>query len=65
MSGCCSARACGTSSESGGLDPLAHSGSVVALLSIMGLKPRDACKDPGVVTVFVPLIATLVTIAIA
>ena len=50
---------------SGGLDSLPHCGTVVALFMIMGVKHREAYKDLGVVTVVVPLIATLATIGLA
>lgn len=50
---------------SGGLDSLPHCGTVVALFMIMGVKHKEAYKDLGVVTVVVPLIATLATIGLA
>lgn len=49
---------------SGGLDSLPHSGTVVALFMIMGVKHSEAYKDLGVVTVIVPLVATLATLAV-
>ncbi len=50
---------------SGGLDSLPHSGAVIAMLTIMGLKHAEAYKDIFVVTVLVPLIATLAAIGTA
>jgi len=50
---------------SGGLDSLPHCGAVVALLTITGLTHREAYRDVGVVTVIVPIIATLLAIAAA
>lgn len=49
---------------SGGLDSLPHSGTVVALFMIMGVKHSEAYKDLGIVTVIVPLVATLATLAV-
>ncbi len=50
---------------SGGLDSLPHSGAVIAMLTIMGLKHAEAYRDIFVVTVVVPLIATLAAIGLA
>lgn len=50
---------------SGGFDSLPHSGAVIALLTVTGMTHRDAYKDIGVVTVVIPVIATLATIALA
>jgi H+/gluconate symporter-like permease len=50
---------------SGCLDSLPHSGTVVALLMIMKMTHKEGYKDLGMVTVVVPLLATLITIAIA
>ena len=47
---------------SGGLDSLPHSGAVIAMLTIMGLKHAEAYKDIFVVTVLVPIAATLAAI---
>lgn len=47
----------------GGLDSLPHSGAIVTTLTIMGLTHRQAYKDTAVVTVLIPLIATVVLIA--
>ncbi|MEX1228098.1 MAG: GntP family permease [Marinobacter sp.] len=49
---------------SGGLDSLPHCGAVIAMLTIMGLKHREAYKDIFVVTVAIPVIATLTAIGI-
>ncbi len=50
---------------SGGLDSLPHSGAVIAMLTIMGLKHAEAYRDIFVVTVLVPLVATLAAIGAA
>lgn len=49
----------------GGLDSLPHCGAVIAMLTIMGLKHREAYRDIFVVTVAIPVIATLVAIGVA
>ncbi|WP_404364669.1 GntP family permease [Marinobacter sp.] len=49
----------------GGLDSLPHCGAVIAMLTIMGLKHREAYRDIFVVTVAIPVVATLVAIGIA
>lgn len=49
----------------GGFDSLPHCGAVIAMLTITQLTHKQAYKDVGVVTVVVPVIATLVTIALA
>ncbi len=49
----------------GGLDSLPHSGAVITLLAICGLSHKQAYADVGMVTVIVPLIATVVVIAMA
>ncbi|MDC0404374.1 GntP family permease [Porticoccaceae bacterium] len=50
---------------SGGFDSLPHCGAVVAMLTITGLSHRQAYKDVAVVTVAIPVVATLVCLAIA
>jgi len=50
---------------SGCLDSLPHSGTVVALFMIMKMTHKEGYKDLGMVTVVVPLVATLITIGIA
>ncbi|MXO91669.1 GntP family permease [Pontixanthobacter aquaemixtae] len=50
---------------SGGFDSLPHCGAVIVLLQICQLTHRQAYKDIGVVTVIVPVIATLLTLALA
>ena len=50
---------------SGCLDSLPHSGTVVALFMIMKMTHREGYKDLGMVTVVVPLLATLITIGLA
>jgi H+/gluconate symporter-like permease len=47
---------------SGGIDSLPHCGAVIAMLTIMGLKHKEAYKDIFVVTVAIPVIATLLAI---
>jgi len=49
---------------SGGIDSLPHCGAVIAMLTIMGLKHREAYKDIFVVTVAIPVIATLTAIGL-
>lgn len=49
----------------GGLDSLPHSGAVIALLTLMGLTHKEAYKDIFVVTVVIPMLAALATVAIA
>jgi H+/gluconate symporter-like permease len=50
---------------SGGLDSLPHSGAVIAMLTIMGLKHREAYRDIFVVTVVIPIIAVVAAIGVA
>ena len=50
---------------SGGIDSLPHCGAVIAMFTIMGLKHKEAYKDIFVVTVAIPVIATLVAIGLA
>ncbi|TWJ08924.1 GntP family permease [Altererythrobacter ishigakiensis] len=50
---------------SGGLDSLPHCGAVIAMLTITQLTHKQAYKDVGVVTVVVPIVATLATIVLA
>ncbi|NBB93533.1 MAG: GntP family permease [Gammaproteobacteria bacterium] len=50
---------------SGGLDSLPHSGAVIAMLTIMGLRHREAYRDIFVVTVAIPVLATVAVIAVA
>lgn len=47
---------------SGGLDSLPHSGAVITLLMVMGVTHKEGYKDLGVVTVVIPLIATVLAI---
>lgn len=49
---------------SGGIDSLPHCGAVIAMLTIMGLKHKEAYKDIFVVTVAIPVIATLLSIGL-
>ena len=50
---------------SGGFDSLPHCGAVVAMLTITGLTHKQAYRDVGVITVVIPVLSTLVVIAIA
>jgi H+/gluconate symporter-like permease len=50
---------------SGGFDSLPHCGAVIAMLMITQLSHREAYKDVGVVTVVIPVIATLAALAAA
>ncbi|MEO9671233.1 MAG: GntP family permease, partial [Marinomonas sp.] len=49
----------------GGFDSLPHCGAVIAMLTITGLTHKQAYKDVGMVTVAVPVVATLICIALA
>lgn len=49
----------------GGFDSLPHCGAVVAMLTITGLTHRDAYRDVGVVTVVIPVVATLACMVVA
>lgn len=49
----------------GGFDSLPHCGAVVAMLTITGLSHKQAYRDVGVVTVVIPVFATLICIAVA
>lgn len=49
----------------GGFDSLPHCGAVVAMLTITGLSHKQAYKDVGIVTVVIPVIATLLCMAAA
>ena len=48
---------------SGGFDSLPHCGAVIAMLMIMGLTHKQAYKDLFVVTVLIPVVAVLCSIA--
>ena len=50
---------------SGGFDSLPHCGAVIAMLTITQLTHKQAYKEVGVVTVIVPVVATLLTILLA
>ncbi len=50
---------------SGGFDSLPHCGAVIAMLTITQLTHREAYRDVGVVTVVIPVIATLAALAVA
>jgi H+/gluconate symporter-like permease len=44
---------------SGGFDSLPHCGAVIAMLTVTQLTHKQAYKDVGVVTVVIPVVATL------
>ncbi len=46
---------------SGGFDSLPHCGAVVAMLTITRLTHKQAYRDVGVITVVIPVLATLLT----
>jgi H+/gluconate symporter-like permease len=50
---------------SGGFDSLPHCGAIVAMLTITGLTHREAYRDVGVITVIIPVGATLATLILA
>ncbi len=45
---------------SGGFDSLPHCGAIVAMLAITGLTHKEAYRDVGIITVVIPVFATLV-----
>ena len=49
----------------GGFDSLPHCGAVVAMLAITGLTHREAYRDIFVITVAIPVIATLLSIGLS
>lgn len=53
-----------TTMASGGVDSLPHCGAVVAMLTITQLTHREAYKDVGIITVVIPVIATLIVVAL-
>ena len=50
---------------SGGFDSLPHCGAVVAMLTITQLTHKQAYKDVGVITVVIPVFATLVSLGVS
>ena len=50
---------------SGGFDSLPHCGAVIAMLTITQLTHKQAYKDVGIITVVIPVIATLCVIALS
>jgi H+/gluconate symporter-like permease len=48
----------------GGFDSLPHCGAVVAMLAITGLTHREAYRDIFVITVVIPVVATLLTMGL-
>jgi H+/gluconate symporter-like permease len=49
----------------GGFDSLPHCGAVVAMLAITGLTHREAYRDIFVITVVIPVLATLLTMGLS
>lgn len=49
----------------GGLDSLPHSGAVIALFTLMGLKHKEAYRDIFMVTVLGPMIAAIAVVVVA
>ena len=45
---------------SGGFDSLPHCGAIITMLTITQLTHKDAYRDVGIITVVIPVIATLV-----
>ncbi len=50
---------------SGGFDSLPHCGSVIAMLTITGMTHKEAYRDVGIITVIIPVLATLVAMGVA
>jgi len=50
---------------SGGFDSLPHCGAIVAMLTITGLSHREAYRDVGIITVVIPVLATLAVMLLA
>lgn len=50
---------------SGGFDSLPHCGAVIAMLTITQLTHKQAYKDVGVITVVIPVIATLAVMSLS
>ena len=50
---------------SGGFDTLPHCGGVIAMLTITQLTHKQAYRDVGIITVIIPVIATLAVIGIS
>lgn len=48
----------------GGFDSLPHCGAVVAMLTITGLTHKEAYRDVGIITVVIPVVATLATMVL-
>ncbi|MDA9230458.1 GntP family permease [Alphaproteobacteria bacterium] len=54
-----------TAMASGGFDSLPHCGAVIAMLTVTQLTHKQAYKDVGVITVVIPVIATLVSLGVS
>lgn len=50
---------------SGGFDSLPHCGAIVAMLTITGLTHREAYRDVGIITVVIPVLASLVVMGLS
>lgn len=51
--------------SAGGLDTLPHCGAVIAMFTIMGLTHRQAYRDVFIVSVLIPMIASLALVCVA
>ncbi len=49
----------------GGFDSLPHCGAVVAMLTITGLSHKEAYRDVGIITVVIPVIATVFVMSLS
>jgi H+/gluconate symporter-like permease len=54
-----------TAMASGGFDSLPHCGAVIAMLTVTQLTHKQAYKDVGVITVVIPVTATLICLAVS
>jgi H+/gluconate symporter-like permease len=54
-----------TAMASGGFDSLPHCGAVIAMLTVTQLTHKQAYRDVGVITVVIPVTATLICLAVS
>jgi H+/gluconate symporter-like permease len=54
-----------TAMASGGFDSLPHCGAVIAMLTVTQLTHKQAYRDVGVITVVIPVTATLMCLAVS
>ena len=52
------------SMASGGLDTLPHNGAVITLLVVCGLTHRQSNKDIAVVSLVIPVLATVIVLVL-